>query len=272
MPCPARFAWEGFSFGHPEDWSPVSLTGARDAGYVRLQGQGRAGIQVRWQASKRAASPERLVEDYFRRLERDAKKARTQFRREMGHSPRGLAYRFQGTFQHRGEAFSASDGRVFLAEAFGGRTDSLLPAVRDLIESFSIAEGSGLEPWSLFGMAVLLPHGLTPASKLLQSGRTWLTFRPRGAVIETGRYGFGEELIRRHGLESWSRAALAMPHAHVSEEQGGLRLELPARLYRPPVSALVLFQPDQNQLVAVKAAAKDAKWRPEWRWLNSSDS
>ncbi|HRK22790.1 MAG TPA: hypothetical protein PLX06_13325, partial [Fimbriimonadaceae bacterium] len=89
----AVFAWEGFSFTHPDDWAPVTLTGAREEGYVRLQGSGRIGCQVRWKTVKRKPDLGQALDGYFKLLERDAAKARAPLSTEREEREDGLYYR-----------------------------------------------------------------------------------------------------------------------------------------------------------------------------------
>jgi len=266
----ALFAWEGFSFTHPEDWSPVSLTGARAQGYARLQGPGRIGCQVRWQKAPKKLDLDLALDNYFKLLEKDASRAKFKLRTERKLENGQLIYRWVGTTQGRG-AILSSDGRLFILEVVGGRSDSLLPISNSIVESFRSLPAE-MECWSLFGMHVRLPRGISPISKSLQSGRTWLTFRPKGVTIEAGRYAFGNELVAKHGLEPWARAALNMPHANAETEGHCLVLTAPPKALRPPSKALVRLDVENNQLLIVRSSSKSPKWNPQWEWLDLSDS
>jgi len=263
----AVFAWEGFSFNHPEDWAPFSLTGTREEGYVRLQGSGRIGCQIRWKTVKKAPDLDQALDGYFRLLERDAAKARAKLDTEREAKDGRLVYRWQGAGQGRGALFHEPGGRLFFIEVVGGRQDSLLPHKRGVLDSFVTRTEDDFELWSLLGLHVRVPAGLSPAGKTLQSGRTWLLFRPRGAVIEVGRYAFGKELTEKHGLESWARAAMRLSGAETAEEEGGLRFEMPGSSLRPKVVALAKLEPERNQILAVRGASKSDRWWPTWRWL-----
>ena len=120
-PSQELFAWEGFSFLHPNDWAPVTLAGTRREGYVRLQGSGRIGGQVRWTKSAKGAELSHALESYFRLLERDAKKAKTGFQAEKEAAPEeGLRYRWLGQGQGRGELFRSPCGRTECRSAGAG--------------------------------------------------------------------------------------------------------------------------------------------------------
>ena len=262
----ALFAWEGFSFSHPDDWAPVSLTGSREEGYIRLQGSKRIGGQVRWRRTKTAPDLQKALDGYFSLLERDAKKARLPLRKESNEEDGRLTYRWTGQTQGRGALFAA-EGRVFFVEVTGGKQDSLLPHSRALLETFRVAQSEALEQWALFGFTIQLPPGLSPATKTLQSGRTALRFLPRGARIDVERYAFGTQLVERHGLEAWARGALAMHRAKAEACDEGLRLAGKPNPLRGRTVALVRHDVESNQLIAVKSSFKSSKWEPEWRWI-----
>lgn len=264
----AVFAWEGFTLTHPDDWAPVTLTGTRQEGYVRLQGSGRIGCQVRWKTIKGSPDLDSALDGYFKLLERDAAKARETLATEREARSDGLYYRWQGAGQGRGALLRTAKNRLFFLEVVGGRKDSLLPFKQAVLESFRGEADDEFELWSLFGLHVRVPKGLSPAGKTLQSGRTWLLFRPKGAVVEVGRYAFGKELTERHGLANWAIAALRMTGAAVHPEEAGLRLVMEGNALRPKVVALVKLEVAHNQILTVRSASKVERWWPQWHWLN----
>ena len=148
MAATSLFAWEGFSFRHPDDWAPVTLSGRRKEGYVRLQGSGRIGCQVRWKARKSGDGLERILEGYFRALRRDAKRERRDLtvRTEVDSQQR-LTYRWHDSTQGRGALFHLA-GRIFFVEVNGGKRDSLLPLAGEIVQSFSSRPEEGLERWA----------------------------------------------------------------------------------------------------------------------------
>lgn len=261
------FGWYGFSFEHPADWGPTLISGNREEGYVRLASAGHLGCQIRW---KRAGSkpdlPSRL-RPYFARLERDTRKRRQSFDSESKLEHCRLLYRWSGLAQGRGALFfSEACSRVFFLEAFGRRSDSLMPAFRPIAASFKSANREEPEIWSLLGLSLRFPHGLKIERKTLLAGRTHLVLTAKGARIEADRWGFAEQLIAKHGLEGWASAALGLQSAVVAAESPGLRFDSKTRL-GVPISALVNHDVGQNQLTLVKVISKLDGWRPEWEWF-----
>lgn len=262
------FGWYGFSFEHPADWGPTLISGNRQEGYVRLASAGHIGCQIRWKhAGSRPDLPSRLI-PYLARLERDTRKRRQSFDSESRLEDGRLLYRWSGLAQGRGALFfSEACSRVFFLEAFGRRSDSLKPAFRPIAASFQSARKGEPEIWSLLGLSLRLPHGLKIERKTLLAGRTHLVLSAKGARIEADRWGFAEQLIAKHGLEGWARAALGMQSAVVVAESSGLHLDDKTKL-GVPVSALVRHDANLNQLTLVKTTTKLAGWRPEWEWFS----
>ncbi len=157
---------------------------------------------------------------------------------------------------------------MFFLEAVSTKADSLLSPFRAIANSFRSGNGvADREPWAIFGLETSLPRGLRVERKEFRAGRTSLVLKGRRVVLRAERWGFGSQLVERHGLEPWARAALVMPRAEVHEEPMGLRLRQ-ARLFPAPAEALVALQAERNQIVAIVATARDPKWRPEWDWLS----
>jgi hypothetical protein len=262
------FGWQGFSLEHPDDWGPVTLTGTRKEGYVRITSPGRLGLQIRW---KEAAGPGELkprLFSYFDRLARDAKRAKVEFRREHEEDGERLTYRYNGTVHARGALFfSPPCGRVFFLEVVSSRNESFLVPFRQMLGSFQSFGQQPLETWSVLGLQVHLPPGLLVEKRQFLAGRTQLMLSKRGVQVLADRWGFGEQLIQKHGLEAWAAAALAMPRPEIKEEGCGLRLVQKGSLLKPRREALVMLDIDQNQITTLTVASRQSQWRPQWDWL-----
>lgn len=262
-----RFAWQGFRLEHPDDWSPVALSGTRREGYVRLASPTRVAAQIRWKRSPQPGDLSTRLRTYFARLEKDAKRAKQPFKSTSDWDGERLEYRWVGNGQGRGALFASAEcGRVFFVEVNGGRKDSLKPPARCLVDGFASGPVDGREPWALLGLDVSLPEGLVVEKKLLVSGRTGLTFKGRGYRIQADRWGFGAQLLAKHGLEPWARAALHLKRGEALHEHWGIRFAPHGRLGRT-TEALVRFDEFENQMVAVVVRGGRRRRRPEWDWL-----
>ncbi len=262
-----RFGWYGFSLKHPKDWAPTAIAGGRSEGYARLSSSSTLALQIRWKKHKGVFSAETWLANYFQKLETDAKRSRTGFRKETKPlSDFECEYRWVGQGQGRGSLFLDRDsGRVFFLEVTGDRTADLLGFSRSVRSSF-IPAAEGKEVWAVFGMTVLLPTGLIVESKKFESGRTRLSFKHRLTKIECERWALGTQLIAKHGMEAWAKATLGWEKADVREEAYGLRLLAKGKLGQQ-AEAIVRLQPQRNQICVVRSSFRDAKWKPAWDWL-----
>jgi hypothetical protein len=252
------FGWQGFQFEHPDDWAPVNVSGSFDEGYVRLASPARAAIQVRWQRAKGDAGITAAISAYEARLRKDAAKGREAFSFQLN----GREYRWSGAGQGRGLAMYCDDpSRTFLLEVIGGRGDQLLPLYSKLKRSFS----GCTEVWSVLGLRVSLPAEFRLDKHEFQAGKTQLRLKKSGATLDCARWGFAEQLLAKHSLGEWAKAALAMPKAIVEEEGAGVRLC--GGDFVSKKEALVRVQPDQNQIVTVKATYRRQSEGPRWDWL-----
>ena len=261
------FGWYGISLDLPDDWAPAAITGQRNEGYVRLASTGKVGIQIRWRSAKHAGHlPDRLP-TYFDRLAKDAKKAKVPFESEIFEDGDRVLYRYKGALNGRGVLlYHAASKRIVFLESVSSSTASLEGPMRDALRSLRLDE-DGLETWAALGLKVRLPEGLMVERRTFMSGRIALDLATRGAKIRAERWGFGEQLIQKHGLADWSRNALQMAKAEVEELECGVKLTLKRPLV-PPIFGIAAFDTENNQIQTVRSISRQEKWRPEWRWIS----
>lgn len=261
------FGWYGFQLLHPIDWAPTSISGARDEGYARLSSAGLQAMQIRWKKQKGKFGGDAMLDGYFSKLQTDAKRAKAGFRQERKElGEHEIEYRWVGQGQGRGVLFlDEASNRVFILEVTGDRSADLLTHVRAARASFQSSEDD-VELWSVFGLHVSLPAKMIVEAKKFESGRTRLSFKHRMTKVEAERWALGEQLVAKHGLESWARSNLGWEKAECTEESEGLRFVGKARMGHKQ-EAIVQLQPEPNQICVVRASFRDAKWRPTWDWL-----
>jgi hypothetical protein len=260
------FAWQGFSFPHPQDYAPITLTGTRREGYARLGSSGRLNIQIRWRQTAKPDKLKKLLDTYLDRLAKDAKKAKSGFKSELERVDDSITYRYTGAGQGRGRMFySDICSRLFFIEVVGGRRDQLLPLFREVNSGFKSTEKGDWEDWSILGLRFRSPVVLTLERKVFQSGRVQLFFKAPGLKLEANRWGFGKQLIGKHGFEEWSKAALALKNEPVSVSEE--RLEFKPTGWFKPVNAIVSFDEERNQITTLKGQTRKEIKRPQWDWL-----
>lgn len=270
--APARkalsvFAWYGFQVSHSEDWSVSGISGGRREGYARISSSDPVALQIRWKSASEAGDLSSKLDAYLAKLKRDAGKARVAFSSERKPDEAAIAYRWVGAGQGRGAIFfSVPCKRIFFLEVIGERRASLLPIFRSCMDSFASDRAAKRERWSINSLDILLPADLTVEKRTLLAGRTGLSLARRGLHVEAERWGFAEQLLAKHGIGDWAAAALAMKAANREEGEGCVRLTQ-MRSLRPPSIAVVQFQRERNQLVAIKTTTRDREIVPNWDWI-----
>ncbi|MDR3691301.1 MAG: hypothetical protein P4L46_18115 [Fimbriimonas sp.] len=263
------FGWQGFTLDHPDDWAPVTLTGSRSEGYVRVASPTRFSLQIRWQSSKSAPDLNSVLQTYFDRLRRDAKSAKRPFTGDSDEKAGFVQYRYtSGQFGRGVLLYSPSCSRTFFLEAISTKNDSLLSISKKLLDSFKSTGVVEWERWALFGLDINLPYGLEVEKKVLQSGHTKVTFANKSARIEADRWGFAEQLIAKHGLEPWARSVMRFEDAEAEVTSDSVLFRSSGSLIRKPTIALARVQLDRNQITTLAVYSRSVKWKPDRDWFN----
>ena len=257
------FAWEAFSLLHPDDWAPVTITGDRKEGYIRLASTGRLSCQVRWKESAKAGNLEDKLESYFGKIRTDARRAKSKLENHVEVEGDALSYQYSGFAHGKGKLFhDPVTSRVFFLEVTSTKADRLGTPFKAIEDSFE----TGPERWAVLGLDLRLPGQLKVEKKVFLSGRTQLILGGQRVTVDAQRWGFGEQLVAKHGFANWARAALDLRHAAATETDIGVVLELPS-LLRGHSYALAKLQPERNQIVTVKVRTRKEHWRPTWEWF-----
>lgn len=255
------FGWQGFALEHPDDWAPVHLTGNRSEGYVRIASSTRLACQLRWKSTESPGDLTGRLKGYLERLERDAKKAKKPFDADIEQENGKLVYRYSGFTFGRGSIFQL-DKRVFFLELISPKNESMLSLYRKIVESFHT---ESRDRWALLGLNVLLPKELRVVKTVLEAGHTSLELSRRGISVKAERWGFGEQLIEKHGLLDWAKAIMKKRNSSAIEECCGVRLESRGIV---PTTMLVARQKEQNQLIVLSVQTRKKEWRPSWDWID----
>ncbi len=257
------FAWESFSLLHPDDWAPVTISGNRKEGYIRLASTGRLSCQVRWKEAEKAGNLEERLNNYLDKIKGDARKAKSKIETHFEASGDALSYQYSGYAHGKGKLFhDTKTWRVFFLEVTSTKSDRLGTPFKAIEDSFD----TGGERWAVLGLDLRLPGYLKVEKKIFLSGRTQLMLGGKGVIIDAQRWGFGEQLLAKHGFADWARAALDMPKAAVTAGENSIVMELPSVL-KGRSYALAKLQPELNQIVSVKVRTRKKEWRPSWDWF-----
>src|SRR5438067_11624270 len=72
--------WQGVSVRVPEEWSPVSVSGEGETGYLRVASPDTRSLEIKWEETKGAVSVPDALARYFKKLRRTAKKTRHELK------------------------------------------------------------------------------------------------------------------------------------------------------------------------------------------------
>ncbi len=237
------------------------LSGTQREGYVRLEGEREAVIQVRWKASKPVTGINRRVLAYFSQIERTAKRSRQAFRSNIDILESGAVdYEWHAGAKGYGRMwFEPEARRVMFVERSGRSGDSFKREARELVDSVECHTGSPI-PWSILGVSVWLPANLQLSSFKLLSGRTTLVFKRRLEKFTVDRWAFASQLLAKHDFCGWAVAATGIK-ADCEVGKDGIRLNKGRR------TALVMHDQERNQLLVINAVHSRAH-APQWDFFD----
>ncbi len=267
----SRFAWQGFSFLVNEFWRPVTLSGSRKTGYVRLEGEKEDAIQVRWQFRKSQPPDLRpYILEYFSALEKSARKRKLDFKGELkSEDTYEVFYEWHAGLKGYGKAtYDGSSRRVFLIEYSGRKQDSLKKLSKNLVDGFEIHQEE-LIPWEILGLKINLPWSFQLEEAVLLSGKISLTFKSKKNKISTERWGFAEQLIKQHGFEKLTQNLTGLQNAEQIDDNRILLTGKPSmleQLMKMQKTALVKFEKETNNLICVVATHIKSE-SPKWEWI-----
>lgn len=259
------FAWEGLALDVNEDWAPTTISGRRDAGYVKLGDGSHRAIQIRWQEIRGAVDLESRLRTYLKKLDGDSRKRKVALSYELEAAENGIAYRYQGAFSGRGFASSEIDPkRVVFAEVSSTRSERLSNQHRKLLGTLRGCTHEDHETWSVLGLTVNLPLGCIPTKREFVSGKTRVIWRLDKSGIEAQRWGLAAQLMAKHTLTEWAESVTRLPVVSATEDHAILESKT---WYGACQMAVVRYQADRNQLTVVQVSSRRESLRPDVAWI-----
>ena len=259
------FAWEGLALDVNEDWAPTTISGRRDAGYVKLGDGSHRAIQIRWQELRGAVALESRLRTYLKKLDGDSRKLKVALSYELEPAENGISYRYQGAFSGRGFASSEIDPkRVVFTEVSSSRSERLSNQHRKLLSTLRSCTFDDGEVWSVLGLNVRLPLGCIPTKREFVSGKTRVIWRLDKSGIEAQRWGLAAQLLAKHTLAEWAESVTRLPVVSVTNDHAVLESKT---WYGARQMAVVRYQEDRNQLTLVQVSSRRESLRPNIAWI-----
>lgn len=263
------FGWFGFHFVHPDDWAPVLFSGDRKEGYVRIASPNRLVCQIKWkETDAHVGSLAKKLSQYMSGLEKDSSKGKASFSGDVEEADGRLWYRYSGSTFGRGVLFSAeSENRVYFLELSSSRQEATNRQLKELLDTFVSSDGLS-DRWAMLGLDTKLPSGLRVLRKTLLAGHIGLELETKGVHVAVDRWGFGQQLVEKHGLETWAQATLRMRAKAKVVSDCDIALS-EGKLLTVPKTALVRYQPGQNQITTIAVSTRRRNFQPQWDWIAS---
>ena len=243
MDSPTLVGWMGVTVECPAGWSPVSVSGEGEQGYLKVVSPDTRFLEFFWVLSCVVVCVSDALEAYVARLRKAAKKSRQEL--EVKLRPRALAgvrsqketpitYSWEadkkalGCIWHCGEC-----NRMMIAEVVGQPDDDLAFA-RDVLKGIGDhgepdQNGRRWNTWALYGLTFAVPESYHVESQSLMTGHQRLILRERGSVLRADRWGLAEIALKGTDVRTWyeareagtlSRYAYSVEETSIGEHPG----------------------------------------------------
>ncbi|MGD2174016.1 MAG: hypothetical protein PVJ27_01330 [Candidatus Brocadiaceae bacterium] len=206
------FGWQGINLTVLSEWTLVSTRGDRRAGYVRLDDERRARLELRWEKTDRLTPPSRGVDRYLDKLQKSARKEGTDLSVQRNlrlARPPGKdveCYRWVGEQQAVAMLSRCEDcNRTLHIHLLGEPDEQLKSLARTVFSSVQDHPDDGVELWRFFDVEFESPVHLPLKRQSLKVGCIRMCFATRAARLEFVRVSLAEVLLADRALEEWFR-------------------------------------------------------------------
>lgn len=244
-----RTGWFGIIVDTPPDWNLGAVSGEETEGYLRVDSPEGEAVEIRWRTRKGAVNLESILEEYFRGLQKNAKKSKLPL--EINRKPRALqgirpAGRKPAVFSWTGDrrALGAvwacpTCDRVVIAQVISPLDGPTLPAASILNSIRDHSEG-GLTTWALYDMAARVPEEYKVTKQKLMSGYIRLEFTRRSSQVIVERWGLANIALKDATISEWAWDKGRALNRHYRAEESEIQLNgHPGVLISGPVKGIV---------------------------------
>jgi hypothetical protein len=232
--------WQGFSATVPANWNPAKFSGHRETGELRIDDDEGPRLEMRWEHAEKEPNIPKSVEDFLKRLGKEAKKKKSSFEIQPN-------VNLIGKKHHRGRNSVTS---------FGWKSDPDQPAGCGFGAAWHCPTCNRVTFIQIMGRGPEKPGTVERlASEVLTSMKchgdggweTWAAFDLQLEIPEEFRLGRAKLLLNLLELE-WLRApAAGFKGLGVPPERIGVR--------RYPVANVLLAHMSLKEFVEAKIAA-----------------
>lgn len=230
--------WQGFTFTLPAEWNLALFSGDAKKGSLRVDDGDGPRIELIWETPEPTVNLEKSIEDFLKKLARNAKKQKRPFHAAdhpsivaKNRKTKAQLVNFGWTSDDSeplaahgwGTAWRCGDcGRVVVAHLFGRAGEKPRTAQQWAGEIFTSLEchgQGGWQAWSVFGLSGEIPLDFVLTRAKLQTGRLEIEWQrpiptgPRGwwarpERLILRRSSAANLLLEKETLEEWTRRTM----------------------------------------------------------------
>jgi hypothetical protein len=204
--------WQGVSVRVPEEWSPVSVSGEGETGYLRVASPDTRSLEIKWEETKGAVSVPDALARYFKKLARTAKKSRhvltiKERPKQLGslrpQNQAPISYSWEADRRALGVIWHCGDCRRLVIAELVGAADDDLSLARTILKSIAEHGRDGWNTWGLYGLVIAVPAEYRIESQQLTTGYLKLAFRHRAQALVVERWGLANVVLKEVSAARW---------------------------------------------------------------------
>jgi len=211
-----RLGWHGIVFEMPADWCPGRLEGNHANGYLRVEDETKARLEVRWETLKgKALSARELVDDYLKQTRRKLGRgaavptvARDRYVADLGDVDHE-AFTWRGDFSAHSLLMVCPETRRVVHLRVFFDDDDLKSITRRVFGSLSTHSEDGRDDWCVFGMQFRVARAWTLQSSELRTGSLQFHFSDGRDELEVARASLASMILEQGTLTDWLQGFFA---------------------------------------------------------------
>jgi hypothetical protein len=222
VPLPVRIAWQGIQLQVPEEWFLNGFSGDWREGLLTISSPGRTHLDLKWVRTKARSDLQLHLQQFLKRLERDARKQRARFSGTLEPDDNaGFRFRWSGLEHAVGRIQRCPECHCITlmqlrTAARHEPLHTLASAIFDTLRDHP--DEDGWVEWSLYGLRTAVPERFRLEKQAILTGQTRLVFRAGRERLLVERIARAEQLLKEWSLPEWAQVWLRWEQWHGTAE------------------------------------------------------
>ncbi len=218
MPLPVHIAWQGIQLLLPNEWFLNGFSGDWREGVLTISSPGKTHLDIKWVRTKKRSDLQFHLQQFLKRLERDARKRRVRFTGSIEPDGKtGYRFRWSGHEQAVGRIRRCPECQCITLMQLRSASrheplHTLACAIFDTLVDHP--DDEGWVEWSLYGLQTAIPDRFRLESHTILTGQTRLAFRAGRERLIVERIGRAEQHMRGWSMPDWVRVWLHWERWH----------------------------------------------------------